>query len=89
MAKVADYGISRVATADATMTHKGTFIYCAPEISRGERYGFAADIYSFAITMYELCDRVSFGVSSVIQRQLSLDSKLCSCCILDPPSTHP
>ena len=25
----------------------------------GERYGFPADVYSFAITMYEVCKRVS------------------------------
>ena len=58
-AKVADYGISRIADVSNTMTHTGTFIYQAPEISRGERYGFAVDIYSFALTMYELCKRVS------------------------------
>ena len=59
LAKIADLGISRVANVGGTMTHKGTFVYQAPEVSRGERYGFAADIYSFALTMYELCDRVS------------------------------
>ena len=58
-AKIADYGISRVATLDATMTIKGTLVYQAPELSRGERYGFAADVFSFALTMYEVCDRVS------------------------------
>ena len=41
------------------MTHKGTIVYQAPEISRGERYGFQVDIYSFALTIYEVCDRVS------------------------------
>ena len=41
------------------MTLKGTFLYQAPELSRGERYGFPADVYSFAITMYEVCKRVS------------------------------
>ena len=40
------------------MTHKGTFLYQAPEISRAERYGFAADIFSFGITMYEVCNKV-------------------------------
>ena len=40
---------------------KGTLIYQAPELSRGERYGFAADVFSFALTMYEVCDRVSVG----------------------------
>ena len=41
------------------MTVKGTLLYQAPELSRAERYGFAVDVYSFALTMYELCDRVS------------------------------
>ena len=57
-AKVADYGISREAVEDATMTMKGTPLYQAPEVSRGERYGFAADVYSYALTMYEVCTRV-------------------------------
>ncbi len=41
------------------MTIKGTLLYQAPEVSREERYSFPADIFSLAITMYELCDRVS------------------------------
>ena len=57
-AKISDYGISRVANLDATMTVKGTLVYQAPEMSRGERYGFAADVFSFALTIYELCERV-------------------------------
>ena len=43
------------------MTMKGTSVYQAPELTRGERYGFAADVFSFALTMYEVCDRVSAG----------------------------
>ena len=58
IAKIADYGISRFADVGSTMTQKGTLIYQAPELSRGERYGFPADIFSFAMTMYEVCDRV-------------------------------
>ena len=57
-AKIADFGISRIADTNAAMTIKGTLVYQAPEVSRGERYGFAADVYSFALTMYEVCDRV-------------------------------
>ena len=39
------------------MTSVGTPLYQAPEVSRGERHGFPADIFSFGITMYEICDR--------------------------------
>ena len=59
LAKIADYGMSRVATVDNTMTLVGSVVYQAPEITRGERYGFAADVYSFALTTYAMCDRVS------------------------------
>ena len=45
------------ASLDSTMTHTGTIVYMAPEITRGERYGFAVDVYSLALTMYEICDR--------------------------------
>ena len=56
-AKVADYGTSRVADTSKTMTFAGTLVYIAPEISRFERYSFPADVYSFGLTMYALCDR--------------------------------
>ena len=52
------------------MTHKGTFLYQAPEVSRGDRYDFSADVYSFALTMYELCDRVSLEASVHVSSSL-------------------
>ena len=65
------------------MTIKGTLLYQAPEVSREERYSFPADVFSFAITMYELCDKVSslrwqgrlfFGIHSLhlLSRVLTL-----------------
>ena len=65
VAKIADLGISRIADTSVTMTEKGTLLYQAPELSRGERYDFSADVYSFALTMYELCDRVSGPVEKM------------------------
>ncbi len=59
-AKVANYGTSRVIDSNATMSIVGTPIYTAPEVLRGERYTFAADIYSFGLTMYAVCERVRF-----------------------------
>ena len=59
-AKVANYGTSRVIDSNATMSMMGTPIYMAPEILSGERYSFAADVYSFGLTMYAVCDRVRF-----------------------------
>jgi serine/threonine protein kinase len=48
------------------MTHKGTFMYQAPEVSRGERYGFTADVYSLGVTMYEVCDKVGLEVGKML-----------------------
>ena len=73
-AKLADYGISRVANTSNTMTSVGTPIYTAPEVLRGDRYGFEADVYSFGLTIYSLCDRVS--------------NCPCQQPTLDPISTH-
>ena len=61
-AKISDYGTSRVATIENTMTVIGTIVYQAPEITRNERYGFAADVYSFALTAYAVCDQVGLFV---------------------------
>lgn len=63
-AKVANYGTSRVIDLNATMSMIGTPIYTAPEVLRGERYTFAADIYSFGLTMYAVCERVRFCSAS-------------------------
>ena len=67
-AKVANYGTSRVVDSNATMSMMvmGTPIYMAPEILSGERYSFAADVYSFGLTMYAVCDRGRFVVVVVV-----------------------
>ena len=46
-AKVADFGLSRLATEDVTMTVAGTPIFSAPEVLMNERYGSAVDVWSF------------------------------------------
>jgi len=75
--KIFDFGLARVILFDQTektnsnnkegqprlMTRKiGTPRYMAPEISRGEsNYGFAVDVYSFSILLWQLVtDRVAF-----------------------------
>jgi len=52
--KVADFGISRSAS-DATMTKAaGTIRWTAPEILRSGVYDEMADVYSFAIVLWEI-----------------------------------
>ena len=50
---LADFGEAR-AVAKEGMTRVGTNGYTAPEVLRGEHYGTAADVFSFAIVMAEV-----------------------------------
>ena len=52
--KIADLGEARAMADNRTMTTVGTNGYTAPEVLRGEHYGTAADVFSFAIVMGEL-----------------------------------
>ena len=54
--KITDLGISRFkpAPADCPMTAIGNPRWRAPEITRGEPYGAKADVYSFAIVLWEM-----------------------------------
>jgi len=50
--KIGDFGMSRM-NENKTMTLCGSPLWCSPEILRSERYAFPADIYSFAVIMWE------------------------------------
>jgi hypothetical protein len=55
-AKLADFGVAHVATADAltrTGDIVGTLAYMAPEQAEGARVMPACDVYSLALTLYE------------------------------------
>jgi len=58
--KVADFGLSR-GLADPgvsmTMTACGTPSHVAPEVIRRQHYSFKADVYSFAICLWEMVTR--------------------------------
>lgn len=56
--KLGDFGISR--TIDRTMaglSKKGTYNYMAPEVYRGDTYGYSVDIYSLGIVLYRLLNK--------------------------------
>lgn len=53
--KLGDFGIAR--TVEKTMSglsKKGTYNYMAPEVYKGEAYGYSVDIYSLGLVMYRL-----------------------------------
>ena len=54
IAKIADFGESRESDESLTMTYVGTPLYVAPEVMRGQRYGTAADIFSFGIVLNQI-----------------------------------
>lgn len=58
--KVTDFGLSRVVydgNKAKHMTTCGTIQWLAPEVIRGDRYDCAVDVYSYAITMWEVSSR--------------------------------
>ncbi|KYR01119.1 Kelch repeat-containing protein [Tieghemostelium lacteum] len=52
--KIADLGIARETSFTQTMTTIGTVAWTAPEILRHESYNQKADVYSYAIVIWEL-----------------------------------
>lgn len=53
--KLGDFGVARSFEGVADfLSKKGTYIYMAPEVCKGEKYGFNADIYSLGIVLYKI-----------------------------------
>lgn len=53
--KLGDFGVAReLEHTTSAMSKKGTYVYMAPEVYRGESANFSADIFSLGIVMYRL-----------------------------------
>jgi len=53
--KISDFGLSKLNDTSSIMTTAVGFLGCmAPEVYMGEQYSFPADIYSFAIVLFQL-----------------------------------
>jgi Amt family ammonium transporter len=52
--KLCDFGESRKAVLEGTMTTVGSPFWMAPEVFMGSRYGEPCDVYSFAICLLEV-----------------------------------
>jgi serine/threonine protein kinase/ABC-type branched-subunit amino acid transport system substrate-binding protein len=55
--KIADFGFSRVKADNQTMTQCGTVAWTAPEIFEGSHYTEKADVFSYAVILWELVFR--------------------------------
>lgn len=54
--KIGDFGFAASAVTSKRKTVVGTPYWMAPEVARGEPYGFPADVWSMGIFLIELCD---------------------------------
>ncbi len=56
--KLGDFGIARtVEKTTSGLSRKGTYVYMAPEVYKGEEYGPSVDIYSLGIVLYRLLNQ--------------------------------
>lgn len=57
--KLGDFGIARTIekTTMSDLSKKGTYQYMAPEVYRGNEYGFSVDTYSLGIVLYRLLNQ--------------------------------
>lgn len=71
--KVADFGLARFAKPGSAYTFVGTPFWAAPEIIRHEEYSEKADVYSFAIVLWELVERKDpYGTLNAFQVPLQV-----------------
>lgn len=53
--KLGDFGIARqLEKTNSSLSKKGTYMYMAPEVYRGEQYDASVDIYSLGLVLYKL-----------------------------------
>ena len=66
--KIADFGVSKVIETVMSQSTQGTELYMAPEVRLHLRYGFAADIYSLAMTLLEMFSEMLINASEDLSR---------------------
>jgi len=78
--KLGDFGIAR--TVEKTMSglsKKGTYNYMAPEVYRGNEYGFGVDIYSLGIVLYRLLNKNRLPFLPPAPGPITYHNRDCAC----------
>ncbi|XP_066351897.1 serine/threonine-protein kinase STY46-like isoform X2 [Miscanthus floridulus] len=86
--KIADFGVARLGSQEGQMTAEtGTYRWMAPEIINHKPYDYKADVFSFAIVLWELAtSKVPYDNMTPLQAALGVRQGL----RLDTPaSVHP
>ena len=56
--KLGDFGIARtIERTTSGLSVKGTYTYMAPEVYRGQEYGFSVDTYSLGLVLYRMLNK--------------------------------
>lgn len=93
--KLGDFGISKqLEKTQSAVSQKGTNMYMAPEVFRGEHYDQTVDIYSLGIMMYRLANDGRFPFMPPVTQPLqfndtqrALEKRLMGEPMPDPSST--
>lgn len=86
--KIADFGVSRHRSQEGDMTAEtGTYRWMAPEVINHKAYDHRADVFSFAIVLWELVtSKIPYENLTPLQAALSVRQGFR---LVIPPSVHP
>jgi len=72
--KIADFGVSKNVEDGTALTAVGQELYMAPEVTTHAPYSFTADIFSLAVTLFELFNEKCLSQSSPEVRRFVLSA---------------